>query len=47
MASLAVNGLFNTCSAISHLFIHQLKEREAMKDERTYHGAMDKSWSEQ
>ena len=23
------------------------REREAMKDERTYHGAMDKSWSEQ
>ena len=33
-------------SVISHLFIHQ-REREAMKDERTHHGAMDESYLEQ
>ena len=32
---------------ISHLFIHQSKKREAIKDENTRHGTMDKSQSEE
>ena len=32
---------------ISYLYVTSQREREAMKDERTHHGAMDKSLSEQ
>ena len=44
--SIIYYNIIDTSLVISHLFIFHSREREAMKDEGTHYGAMDKSYLE-